>query len=55
MILILEKKKGFIFSKSPRLNSQNNGFDNDNNVGPGSYYNDRYGDWIKPTHNILFV
>ena len=52
----IRKKKGFIFSKSPRLNSQNNnGFDNDNNVGPGSYYNDRYGDWIKPTHNILFV
>ena len=49
------QKNGFIFPKSKRLDSQNNNNEPENNVGPGYYYNDRYGDWVKPSHNILFV
>ena len=50
-----ERNKGLIFSKSPRLVSAKNYFDSEDNVGPGAYYKDRYGDWVKPTHNVLFV
>ena len=49
------QKNGFVFPKSKRLDSQNNNNQPENNVGPGYYYNDRYGDWVKPSHNILFV
>ena len=47
-----ERNKGLKFSKVPRLESPNI---NDNNVGPGDYYNDHYEDWVKPTYNVLFV
>ena len=50
-----ERNKGLIFPKSSRLVSEKNYFDSEDNVGPGAYYKDRYGDWIKPTHNVLFV
>ena len=50
-----ERNKGLIFSKSPRLVSEKNYFDSEDNVGPGAYYKDRYGDWVKPSHNVLFV